>query len=109
MPHPDFYDLIVENVYQEMKDRGLNYKDLERLLNISSSYLRKIHSRSCKQHYQIKHLFILSQEWGVPVDSLLPTMETMEKMEYTKKFEYSKKRELCEYLISELKKSKVED
>lgn len=57
---------------------GLNHEQLASYLGVSENFIKQVTSRQTDKHYNLYHLWKLSQLLKTPVDSLLPPINDFE-------------------------------
>lgn len=75
---PDiFLTIIVENVLNERKKRGISQLKLAEILGFTSpNYVAKIETRKHKVSYNLLHLCKIAEAFGMEVSDFLPTKGT---------------------------------
>ncbi len=69
-----FLDKIVENVKKERLKRGVSQLALAGILGHKSpNYIAKIETRKHGVSYNLHHLFIIANEFGIDIKELLPS------------------------------------
>lgn len=68
----DFYLYISDSVYLLKESQSISYERIASYLNVSESFIKKVHSYVCPEHYNIKHLWDLSILFNVSVEDMLP-------------------------------------
>ena len=64
-------DYIANKVQYIARIEGKKYSDLSKALNLSESFIQKVHSS--EKHYNSSHLFILSRYLNCNVSDFYPT------------------------------------
>lgn len=72
-----FYQIIAELVDRERRIRSDKREYIASLIDCTESYIRKIHSSSTDKHYNLEHLYLLSEHWKININSLLPSISNL--------------------------------
>lgn len=76
----EFHQLVVELVDVKKRDNGETLEDISKTLNLSESYIRKIHSAASTKRYNLVQLIILAQNWEISLIELLPIIENKDNL-----------------------------
>ncbi|PTG97878.1 hypothetical protein [Staphylococcus chromogenes] len=72
-----FHQIIAELVERERRIRSEKREYLASQLNLTESYLRKIHSSSTNKRYSLEQLYLLSLHWNINISCLIPSLTTL--------------------------------
>ncbi|RIO63546.1 hypothetical protein BUZ34_05230 [Staphylococcus haemolyticus] len=100
-----FHEIITELVDRERRIRSEKREYLASQLNLTESYLRKIHSPSTDKHYSLEHLYLLSLHWNISITCLIPSLTTLKLLPAYQNL--SKKEQ--ENIMNKIKKSISEE
>ena len=68
-----FFDQITENVKKERKARNISQLALSNILDHKScAYVAKIELRKDCANYNLNHLYIIAEEFGISIHKLIP-------------------------------------
>lgn len=71
------HQITAELVERERRIRSEKREYLASQLNLTESYIRKIHSPSTNKHYSLEHLYLLSLHWDINISYLIPSLTTL--------------------------------
>ena len=72
-----YLTLVVNKIKTERKSRNISQLKLAHILGHSSpNYIAKIETRAKGANYNLKHLFIISIDFSIPIQDLLPPFYT---------------------------------
>lgn len=71
----DFNTYVSESVRYYEKKRGLNHEYLASYLGVSENFIKQVTSRQSTKHYNLYHLWKLSQLLKTPIESFLPPVD----------------------------------
>ncbi len=99
-----FDDIVAQLVDYERRNRGDTLEHIAKLLHVDNDYVRKINSARDARHYSIYHLFILSREWKISLDRLMPSsISTIKQLTQYKDYDESQFHKLLLEIEKELK------
>lgn len=75
-----FYKYVSELVYFEATKANRKYQDIAILLDVSESFIQKVHNQKYDQHYNLEHLYIISDSLNIDINELLPNKKTLKKI-----------------------------
>ncbi|MCP9356708.1 hypothetical protein KBX49_01770 [Liquorilactobacillus satsumensis] len=73
-----FNDYVSESVRYYEKKKGLTHEQLASYLGISENFIKQVNSKQSSKHYNIYHLWQLSQFLETPIDKFLPPINDYE-------------------------------
>jgi len=100
-----FHQITTELVERERRIRSEKREYLASQLNLTESYLRKIHSPSTNKHYSLEHLYLLSLHWNINISHLIPSLSTLKLLPA---YQNNSEKEL-EKIMNKIKKSILEE
>lgn len=100
-----FHQIITELVERERRIRSEKREYLASQLNLTESYLRKIHSPSTNKRYSLEHLYLLSLHWNINISYLTPSLTTLKLLPA---YQNLSKKEL-ENIMEKIKNSILEE
>lgn len=95
------YEYIYESVEFFRLNRQLTLRDLAVELNVSEQFLKQIQQQ--KNHYNLEHLFILSERYNYPIKKFFPDpviYSQIESKKFSSKYSY---KDFISKLLYELK------
>lgn len=73
-----YYDALTEHIKQMRKARKISQLKLANILgHNSTSFIARIELRQNKANYNLAHLVILANEWGIDIHELLPKIKSL--------------------------------
>lgn len=79
-----FDQLVIELVDIQALKKGLTRQDIGIALNVSESFIKQVHSKKNNKHYNLYHLYMLSNEWRVDIRNFIPTKDNIKLTSYYK-------------------------
>lgn len=71
-----YYDALTEHIKQLRKTRKISQLKLANILgHNSTSFIARIELRQNNANYNLAHLVILANEWGIDIKELLPPQQ----------------------------------
>lgn len=86
----DFNSFISQKVTLLSKD-FYTQERIASYLNVSESFIKKVNSNSCNEHFNIYHLWKISKLLKTPIDDFMPPSSNFE--EYVKVLPYANKKD----------------
>ncbi|KOY76035.1 hypothetical protein RZ70_05300 [Apilactobacillus kunkeei] len=68
----DFYDYVNDKVNIIAKSKGLTLEHIASYLNLSESFIKKVSSHKNNSHYNLYHIWKLSNMLETPIEEMLP-------------------------------------
>lgn len=71
-----YYNALTEHIKKMRKERKISQLKLANILgHNSTSFIARIELRQNNANYNLAHLVILAQEWGIDIKELLPSLK----------------------------------
>ncbi|HQS67795.1 MAG TPA: transcriptional regulator [Sulfuricurvum sp.] len=71
-----YYDALTEHIKSMRQKRKISQLKLSNILgHNSTSFIARIELRQNNANYNLAHLVILAQEWGMDIKELLPSLK----------------------------------
>lgn len=72
---PDFNTFVSDLVYYHIKMGNISASQLSEKIGLSYSFVQKVLSNPKNKHFNLTHIFLISQAIDLPVEKFLPSKE----------------------------------